>query len=252
MQSDERLTIETPEQVGLELPVAGPGSRFLAVAVDTLLQFALYAGVAIAIAIGARFSVSLPVSLRQAPPAVAILIVFCIYWGYFALFEILWSGRTPGKRVAGIRVIKESGRPITVFEALARNILRAVDFLPAMYGVGIVVMLLNRHSRRLGDFVAGTVVVYEAMPRAVASWGDVPTDTLPAAPMTRISAAELRVIETYLQRRLELDEFVRDTMAEQIAARVTETTGVRPESGQSADDFLKAVARRVRDVARFR
>src|SRR5580692_10517370 len=118
VQSDERLTIDTPEQVGLELPVAGPGSRFLAVAVDTLLQFALYAGVAVAVAIAARSSVRLPGFLRQAPPAVAILIVFCIYWGYFALFEILWSGRTPGKRVAGIRVIKESGRPITVFEAL--------------------------------------------------------------------------------------------------------------------------------------
>jgi len=252
VQSDERLVIETPEQVGLELPVAGPGSRFLAVAVDTLLQFALYAGVAVAIAIVTGFSVRMPAFLRQAPTAVAILIMFCVYWGYFAFFEILWSGRTPGKRVAGIRVIKESGRPITVLEALARNILRAVDFLPAMYGIGVVVMLLNRYSRRLGDYVAGTVVVYEGRTHDVPGWADVPADALPAAPMTRISPAELRVIETYLQRRLELDELVRDSVAEQIAARVTQTTGVGPESGQSADDFLKAVARRVRDVARFR
>ena len=162
IDSDDRLNIETPEQVVLELPVAGIGSRFLALGVDTALQAALYIGATLTLVfglptIGRR---SLPF-LSQLGPAAAILIGFCIYWGYFAFFEIIWSGRTPGKRLASIRVIKESGRPINAYEAIGRNILRAIDFLPAMYGLGLVVMMLNRNSRRLGDYLAGTVVIHD-------------------------------------------------------------------------------------------
>ena len=94
-------------------------------------------------------------------PALGIFVLFAIYWGYFAAFEVLWKGQTPGKRFAGIRVIKESGRPINAVEAIGRNLMRAVDVLPGIYGVGVVCMMCNRQSRRLGDFVAGTVVVHE-------------------------------------------------------------------------------------------
>src|SRR5215469_10917082 len=73
--------------------------------------------------------------------AAFILINFCIYWGYYAIFEIVWKGQTPGKRLAGIRVIKDSGRAISPFEAIARNLMRAVDWLPSLYAVGVVTML---------------------------------------------------------------------------------------------------------------
>jgi len=81
--------------------------------------------------------------------------------GYFAIFEIFWKGQTPGKRLAKIRVIKESGRPINAYEAIARNSCVRSDVLPTMYGAGIVCMMLNSQNRRIGDFVAGTVVVHD-------------------------------------------------------------------------------------------
>ena len=169
------------------------------------------------------------------------------------MFEIVWSGRTPGKRLAGIRVIKESGRPINAYESLARNVLRAVDFLPLLYGLGVTVMMLNRQSRRIGDYVAGTVVVYDApLDDEVPLSHEGERAAIPDTAATRVTTEELRLIETYLQRRFDLDPLVRDEMAEKIAARVTKTIGAGPESNQPLDDYLESVARRARDLARFR
>jgi uncharacterized RDD family membrane protein YckC len=253
VQSDERLKIDTPEQIALELPLAGIGSRFLAVAVDTVLQATLYLAGFLTLIVGVGIGGGLLPLLRLMGPALGIVFMFCVYWGYFAFFEIIWSGRTPGKRIAHIRVIKESGRPINAYEAIGRNVLRAIDFLPVMYGVGVVVMLLNRHSRRIGDFVAGTVVVYETATEELApGWRAAPDSAISNAAMTRVTAEELRLIETYLQRRYDLDPEVRYAMAEQIADRITKKTGVACESGQSVDEFLEDIARRVRDGARFR
>jgi len=253
IDSDDHLNIETPEQVVLELPVAGIGSRFLALGVDSVLQSVLYVAATLALvygvpALGERW---LPL-LAQLGPASAILIGFCIYWGYFAFFEILWSGRTPGKRLAAIRVIKESGRPINAYEAIGRNIMRAIDFLPAMYGLGVVVMMTNRNSRRLGDYLAGTVVIHDRKSSgALPNWRAAGRISQ-AQSFGSVTLDELVLIETYLQRRLDLDPLVRDEMAERIAKRITDKTGHPRDSQQPLDDFLESVAREVRDTARFR
>ena len=89
-------------------------------------------------------------------------VLFALYYGYFAAFEILWNGQTPGKRAAGIRVIKESGRPLSAAETIGRNLLRIVDQLPGFYAIGIVTSLLNAQNKRFGDFVAGSIVVRES------------------------------------------------------------------------------------------
>jgi uncharacterized RDD family membrane protein YckC len=165
VHTTEQLTIDTPEQVALELPIAGIGSRFLALAVDTLVQFFLYLIIAIALVVLASARVLTPAgSWGTIGAAIAVLLMFVIYWGYFSLFEIFWHGQTPGKRAAGVRVIKDTGRPADVTAVLLRNFLRVIDFLPAMYATGLICMALNRHSRRLGDFVAGTVVVHDRAP----------------------------------------------------------------------------------------
>jgi uncharacterized RDD family membrane protein YckC len=250
VQPEERLTIDTPEQITLELPIAGIGSRFLAVAVDTVLQALLIVTGVLAVALGVAPPLRI---LRLAGPPIAILFTFCVYWGYFAFFEIIWSGQTPGKRLAGIRVIHESGRPMSWYEAVARNVLRAVDFLPALYGVGVITMMLNRHSRRVGDYVAGTVVVYDAPAgESRPEWNQTTSRAAPSAPLARISIRELELIDTYLRRRGDLDWVVREEMADQIILRITRTTGVAREPGQTADEFLEFIARRVRDGARFR
>jgi uncharacterized RDD family membrane protein YckC len=252
VQPAERLTIDTPEQIGLELPVAGIGSRFLAVAVDTVLQVSMLVAAFLTLAVFTP-PAALRSTLGVVGPAAAILFGFSVYWGYFALFEIVWSGRTPGKRLAGIRVIKESGRPINAFEAIGRNVLRVIDFLPAMYVAGVVCMMLNRNSRRLGDYVAGTIVVHDKQTEDVRpDWNTTEAAHLSSAQLSQMPSEELVLIETYLHRRFELEPRVRNERADQIVRRITEKTGVGPDPNQPAEAFLEAVARQIRDTARFR
>lgn len=249
----DQLKIDTPEQIALELPLAGIGSRFLAIAIDTLIQGALYliAGIVFFLILGLGASMIWFVP-KTVGPALGIFILFAIYWGYFAIFETIWKGQTPGKRVAGIRVIKESGRPITAFEAVSRNLMRAVDVLPGIYGVGLVCMMLNRQSRRLGDFVAGTVVVHEKPTEEVRPLWNTSTDASSSSGLAgQVTADELVLIETYLSRRFELDPEVRLRTAIQIADRVKAKTGLQPQAHQHVDDFLEEAARRVRDSGRF-
>jgi len=253
VDSFDQLKIDTPEQIALELPLAGIGSRFLAFAIDTLIQAAVY------ILTGIIFLLILPVGFsmftflpKLLGPAMAIFIGFAVYWGYFAIFESLWNGQTPGKRFAGIRVIKESGRPINAFEAIGRNLMRAVDGLPGIYGVALVCMMCNRQSRRLGDFVAGTVVVHEKPTEEIRPTWNTATDAASATGgLGQMTAEELVLIETYLSRRFELDPEVRLRTAIQIADRIKVKTGLQPQSHQHVDDFLEEAARKIRDSGRF-
>lgn len=253
MHSVDQLRIDTPEQIALELPLAGIGSRFLALAIDTVLEGLLYL-----VGFLILFSTA-PVlgsgSFRWIPSswamALLILFLFCVYWGYFAFFEVIWKGQTPGKRLTGIRVIKESGRPIDAFEAIGRNLMRAIDGI-GLYGVGVICMMLNKQNRRLGDYVAGTVVVHDKRTDEVRPDWNTTAARLPSSlPQAQITAEELILIETYLHRRYELDPVVRASTATQIAARV-KAKGMSEEKGQSVDDFLEAVARQARDGVRFR
>ena len=253
MQPAEQLRIDTPEQIALELQVAGIGSRFLAIAIDTLLQVWLYVAVVVALSLVQSPAIVRESFLGLAGPALAILFGFSIYWGYFALFETFWSGRTPGKRLAGIRVIKETGRPINAFEAIGRNVLRAIDFLPAMYAVGIVCMMLNKHSRRLGDYVAGTIVVHDTQTEAVRpDWNLAAPPPAAGVSVARMTPEELQLIETYLHRRLELESEIRADMADRIVRRITVKTGLSPGPDQPIDEFLESIARQIRDTGRFR
>jgi uncharacterized RDD family membrane protein YckC len=255
LQSADHLQIDTPEQISLELPLAGIGSRFLGLAIDTLLQFVLYiAGVLLLTILGVsgvgRYLSWIPVSFV---PALTILFIFCVYWGYFAFFEIVWKGQTPGKRLAKIRVIHQSGRPINVYEAIGRNLLRVIDGLPGIYGVGIVCMMISSQHRRVGDYVAGTVVVHEKPTREVKpEWSTLAEASPTHSQALQLTSEELVLIETYLHRRADLDLAVRDKTAYQIATRITQRTGLQRAPDQSLDDFLEGVARQVRDTARFR
>src|SRR5580700_7294469 len=158
----DKLTIDTPEQTSLEFAIAGIGSRFLAIALDTAIQAAVFAVFVLALAL---LSITLPTKRfgisEQWVIAIFLLLGFFSYYGYFAIFEAIWNGQTPGKRAVRIRVIKESGRPITPSESVARNLMRIVDQLPFFYGIGIASAVLSKQNKRLGDFVAGTIVVHE-------------------------------------------------------------------------------------------
>jgi uncharacterized RDD family membrane protein YckC len=254
VDSIDQLRIDTPEQIALELPLAGIGSRFLALAIDTLIQSVFYLITAFiflfSLPLGSSVLTFLPKLLG---PALAIFILFAIYWGYFAFFESIWSGQTPGKRYAGIRVIKDSGRPINAFEAIGRNLMRAVDGLPGIYGVGLVCMMCNRQSRRLGDFVAGTVVVHEKRTEEVRpSWNTSDQGVAAAPGLGQVTPEELVLIETYLHRRWDLEPSVRVSTAIQIADRIKAKTGLQPQPHQHVDDFLEEAAKKIRDSGQFR
>ena len=252
MHSIDRVTIDTPEQITLELPLAGIGSRFLALAFDSLLQAAVAVVVSIALALFAATSSVFSRASGGIVAAIIILFLFCVYWGYFALFETIWKGQTPGKRLVGIRVIKTNGRPINVYEAVGRNLLRAIDGFLA-YGVGIIVMMLNDQHRRLGDFVAGTVVVHDKKSEELKpGWTMAPEPVQAFPEITRIEANELVLIETYLQRQHELDTIVRATTAQKILRLIESKTGAVPQPGQTVTDFLETIVRGVRDSARLR
>ncbi len=143
----------TNEKVTVTYRVAGMGSRFLAWLVDCLL-IALLSFVGLLVG-------SVYESIRAGLGlALIVLWMFTLTWGYFFLFEWLWSGQTPGKRLLGIRVIEWQGTGISYYQAAVRNIVRVVDSLPLFYTVGFIVAACNRMHRRLGDLAAGTLVVH--------------------------------------------------------------------------------------------
>jgi len=249
----DKLIIDTPEQVHLEFVLAGLGSRFMAAFQDALIQVA---AILVLILSGALWA-SISGFNRSSSiwwQAVAGLVVFCIIWGYYAIFEALWKGQTPGKRWAGIRVIKDSGRPINTFEAIARNLVRFVDFFPGLYGVGVVTMLLNAKHRRLGDFVAGTLVVHESSDREATLFFNTPEKPdLAFHQAAHLTIQEAELIETYLARRLDIPPEVRRLNAQRIADMISKRLDIAPESRPADNEnFLEQIVREFRSRARYR
>jgi uncharacterized RDD family membrane protein YckC len=137
------------------LRLAGPVPRASAWVIDLLIR------VGIVLAVAFAFS-----TIGRAGWGVVLLTAFFVEWLLPAWFEAFWNGQTPGKRALGIAVLNDDGTPVRWPGALTRNLLRAVDFLPLFYGVGLVAMLINRDFKRLGDLAAATVVVYLPEKRA--------------------------------------------------------------------------------------
>lgn len=176
---DDAYNLRTPEQIDLEYDLAGLGSRFLAIMIDSVIQFAVILAVAIVFGFGAavlgrafrEIIADLPSVAIIVGIAVGVLLIFAVTWGYFILFELVWNGQTPGKRAVGIRVLTVRGEPVTLVHSLVRNLVRIVDMLPTSYTIGVVCMLISKRSQRLGDIAAGTVVVRErkeSVPRTLA------------------------------------------------------------------------------------
>ncbi len=280
----DQLNIDTPELVAIELPLAGIGSRFIAILVDYLIWgfVFLILGLLAAIIIPALHFFG-GVSANWAI-GIALLIVFLLQWGYFALFEAFGNGRTPGKRVAHIRVIHQSGRGINFVEALARNLVRFVDAAPSFYAIGVVTIFLSRRSQRLGDMVAGTLVVRDreidspnwgessgrtitaptlvtespiAAPGSAATnagpWGGPPhlRVVLPAPALAKLSASDLEVLEGFFSRRLDMDLTTRAALAGRIATALCAKSGLAIPPDTSVETFLEAVAHQFREQARM-
>ena len=241
IETEETLVIETPERVPLAFALASIGNRFLAAAIDHFIQYfsiaiILYIFI-LALGLGETSDASLIGEItREAPKwmiAIMIIILFLLFAGYFILFEWLWNGQTPGKRLLKLRVIREDGRPITLWEAIARNLLRVFDATPGffvpIYSVGLIAVFLSNRDQRVGDIFAGTVVIRErsdeaptfdetfSNPIADAAFRRVQKRTDFRADVISLTAAEIEVVESFLRRRWDLTERQRLWMAWRIA-----------------------------------
>jgi len=244
----DQLSIDTPEQVDLRFNVAGIGSRFVAALLDGLLILAfLLAEFLLIFAVAAASAISHSGSKGETwvehwATAILIFVNFVLLWGYFTIFEAWWHGQTPGKRVMKLRVLKDSGRQITFFESLARNLMRFVDCQPfPCYAVGVIAMLCNKQSKRLGDLVVGTLVVHERLteqplmvqpilslaPTEVPAWQSQAVPAIfPADAIARLSQQDLVVIDAFFARALDLSLETRAAMAQRIALQMAERMGV--------------------------
>ena len=219
-QFARRLAIETPEHLVLELELAGVGSRIAAAACDAVLLGVLVFGLGLAVATLAAGRQSAG-AWSTLVAVLALLAAFVLFWGYFLLFEALNHGRTPGKRLVGIRVVMDTGHPITFAAAAVRNLIRVVDALP--FGlVGLAFVLFHPQNKRLGDIVAGTVVARDR-PEDLQLAG-VPTHREPGAePLEtgppELSDEEFRLLDQYLERVERLDGTLRRRFTADLAAR---------------------------------
>jgi uncharacterized RDD family membrane protein YckC len=172
-----------------------------------VMQLVIFAvAVVVAIAVGVAFE---DLSAASWAIAAVLLVVFSLQWGYFPTFEWLWDGQTPGKRLLGLRVVADDGGKAGPVAVLVRNLLRPVDFLPAGYFLGLVSVVLNPQSKRVGDLAAGTVVVAED--RAVATVRRWPPG---------LAADEVRLVETWFEREPALSTPRRDQLATLLVGRL--------------------------------
>jgi uncharacterized RDD family membrane protein YckC len=253
----EKLIIETPEQTSIEFPLAGIGSRFLAILIDSLIQGAVLIVLALMFMglgfgpSGAAFGGSSTAGVWIV--ATLIFLYFLLMYGYFILFESIWNGQTPGKRLTHIRVIKDSGQPITAIDAVGRNLLRIVDQMPFAYGIGVLCAWISPQSKRLGDYVAGTVVVHEKPFEAVAPQWDTPAQAATHQyGANRLTLEEFALVETFLSRRSALEAGVRYDTAASIVRRIESKLTLPLEGKPSAEKLLEELSYERRSTAGYR
>ncbi|MFZ1769432.1 MAG: RDD family protein [Caldilinea sp.] len=206
----DEYTIATPENVTFDFQIAGIGSRFIGALIDTflivLLLFLLNILLGVALSAvsenggGVTDFAEDPGWVAGLVIAIYALLNFSLFWGYYLIFELGWQGQTPGKRLAGTRVVKLDGSGPGFLEVAIRNLVRLVDFLPAAYALGFVTMFFNRTVRRLGDFAAGTLVIRQ--PDAVR------LDALIQPTLRKVAlAADTTLPDIHAIRRLSGDDY---------------------------------------------
>lgn len=186
---DTRRAIATPEGISIEIATAGPVVRFYAWLIDLFIRGLIY----LALAMGLSF-------LGKLGWGIGLILLFLIEWFYPVLFEVLYAGATPGKRALGLCVVHDDATPIGWHASMVRNLLRSIDFLPGTYAFGIISMLLNRDFKRLGDLVAGTLVIYAQTPIR----GSDTATQRPRPPAYPLSLEEQQAILSWAQRQTRL------------------------------------------------
>lgn len=225
---DTSAEVETPEHVRFHHQLAGPARRALAYLIDLAIRMMLMLFLAMIAGIAGLAAGS---ELKGVTYGVMMVVFFALEWGYYVFWETIWSGRSPGKRVMQLRVITDSGRPLHFLDSFLRNLVRGGDWLPVGYALGIVVMGRDKRFRRLGDMVAGTMVVVEQ--RHVVS-DPLYIHPAPSAKelgslpqRVPLSGDELEALELYLRRVPKLHPARSEELAEIVAPVFAKRLGVR-------------------------
>jgi len=186
---DSSISYETPEGIQIQLPIAGPMVRSLAWFIDFLIRCVIYIMTAIALSY-----------LGEVGQGIMLIGLFFSEWLYPTIFEVL-KGGTPGKMLMGLYVTMDDGTALTWQAGLTRNLLRAVDFLPFLYITGLICTLCNRQFKRIGDLVAGSLVVYKEADKQLNS---IESTHLPKALPFPFSASEQRTLLDFQDRQQDI------------------------------------------------
>lgn len=237
--------ISTPENVDLHLELAGLGNRIIAALVDSLAIGAidclvLTVLVILAMAVEASGgSTEVKNAVYFWSICISIFVMFIVSFGYFAIFEGIWQGQTPGKKVAGIRVIDNTGQPVGWGAVLIRNFVRMFDGISY---IGILPMILDKNERRFGDLCAGTIVIRERLQSLGSSelkiLGNPANETV--MDTGQISPDEYNLIVSFLKRREQMGRMERDRLASEIARHFRESLSVFDVSDQP-ERFIEKV-----------
>lgn len=245
MTLDRDLRVRTAEHVGISYELAGIGNRFLAAFVDLLVTGLIELGLILLLGFALR---EVEPNLRATILGVAVvLLILALPFTYWVLLESFWNGQTLGKRIVGIRVLRDDGAPVGFFAVLARGLLRILDLLPFIFPIDLVLMVVSSKGQRLGDLVAGTVVVKASLARDFAALRTTASPTVAQLTVRGLSGEEQRLVREFALREPRLASPVRERVARTIAARVRPAV---PESAELADDveFLRAVAASLREA----
>jgi uncharacterized RDD family membrane protein YckC len=236
MQYEDQRQIATPEGVQLALPLAGIATRFMALMLDLLI----IAGVAFILLMAAL------VTAEAVAVIVASSLVLVFYIGYFVIFEVAGGGRTVGKRAVGLRVVMDGGAPAGLRASLIRNLMLLIEGLPLSYAPAIISALVTRNNQRLGDLMAGTLVVREIKPprpryQMPSPVPPIPPERYASWDVTAIGDSESVAVRAFLERRHQLEPGARGAIAAQLAGRLRPlVAGVRP--GLTDETFLEYLA----------
>lgn len=256
----KRVKYRTPESVELEFTLAGIGNRALALLIDDLL---LVVGLILFLIIWIIVSIQLADFWRAILGdrvglwwlAIASIISFSIYSGYFVFFETLWQGQTPGKRIAKIRVVRDNGRPIGLQQATLRALLRPFD---EILFIGAFLIIFNRQEKRLGDLAAGTIVIqmqttYATTITTSEQANSVGEQLLQTANLSAMLPDDFAVIRLYLLRRNTMKSKARDSVSLRLAHQLLPILNLEhiPES-ITPDMFLEAVYLAYQESSNYR
>lgn len=260
---DDELVIETPERVSLYFVLASVGNRFLAAAIDHAIQMVILISLVLVIYYSGSQRLNLGISSNWIA-ALAIIGALVVYMGYFAIFETIWSGQSPGKRLMRLRVIRDDGRPMGFYEAFVRNLIRLIDMAPPpSYAAGVVSIILSPESRRLGDYVAGTVVIKEReieAPRIEEIEALARSETMLSGErepgqlkldLRTLSVSEIHAINRYLERRGQLAQKDRTEFVSRLAQPLYPKLNISPAM-IPPEALLEEISRTHRIRARYR